>query len=79
VYFRRSKEQSPANDQPFKVCMLSLSVAAHTRLKQKEKGAFKKCCYTDSFHHISIVNTTESVESGNNTKESNTTSNFSKK
>jgi hypothetical protein len=37
VYFRRSKEQSPANDQPFKVCMLSLGVAANTRLKQKEK------------------------------------------
>jgi hypothetical protein len=55
-------------------------LAANTRLKQKEKeGAFKKCCYADSFHHISIVNTTESVESGNNTKESNTTSNFSKK
>jgi hypothetical protein len=28
---------------------------------------------------ITIVNTTQSVESGNNTKESNTTSNFSKK
>jgi hypothetical protein len=37
------------------------------------------CYYTDYFHNISIVNTTESVEPGNNTKESNTTSNFSKK
>jgi hypothetical protein len=54
-------------------------LAANTRLKQKGKGAFKKCCYTDSFHHIFIINTTESVESDNNTKESDTSSNFSKK